>query len=81
MKIHADLARSYTEYYVYVINYFRSAFIEVKKTAETGESDGFGSKFSGAAFLPSPPISSSAHPFDQHTITITAAETSKLSSS
>ena len=33
-----------------VTRYYRSAFIEVRQTAENAASDGFGSNFSGAAF-------------------------------
>ena len=46
--LHANLIYSRTEYDV--TSYFRSAFMEVRETAENAASDGFGSNFSGAAF-------------------------------
>ena len=46
--IHADLIYSHAGYDV--TSYFRSAFIEVRKTVENAASDGFGSNVSGAAF-------------------------------
>ena len=46
--IHADLVYSRTGYDV--TRYFRSAFVEVRKTAENVASGGFVSNFSGAAF-------------------------------
>ena len=44
---HADLVYSHTGYYI--ISYFRSAFIEVRKTTENAASDSFGF-FCDAAF-------------------------------
>ena len=46
--IRADIVYSHTGYDV--TRNFRSAFIEVRKTAQNAAFDGFGSKFSGAAF-------------------------------
>ena len=48
MVIRADLGNGHTAYDV--TDYFRSAFIEVRKTAENAATDGFGSNFNGAAF-------------------------------
>ena len=48
------IAYSHTEHDV--TSYFRSVFIEVRKTAENAASDGFESNFSGAAFWPAPPF-------------------------
>ena len=48
MGIQANLAFTYTGYDA--ISYFRSAFIDVRKTEENFASDGFGSNFIGAAF-------------------------------
>ena len=45
--INADI-NSLTGYAI--TSYFRSAFIEVRKTAENAVSDGFGSNFSGTVF-------------------------------
>ena len=36
-------------------SYFRSTFIEVRKTAENAASDGFGLNLSGGSVLPAPP--------------------------
>ena len=48
MNIRADIVFSHTDYDV--TSYFRSAYIEVRKTSENAASDDFWSNFSGAAF-------------------------------
>ena len=48
VEIHAGLLYSRTRYDV--TSYFRFALIKIRKTAENAACDGFGSKFSGAAF-------------------------------
>ena len=48
MDIHDDLFYSRTGHDA--ASYFRSAFIEVRKTAENDAQDGFGANFMGAAF-------------------------------
>ena len=46
--IHAD--QVYSDTGCDVTSYFRSAFIEIRKTAANAAFDGFGSNFCGAAF-------------------------------
>ena len=52
--IHADQVYSRTEYDI--TSYFRSAFIDVRKTTQNAASNCFGSNFSGVAFLLTQPI-------------------------
>ena len=54
MAIRADLVYSNAGYDI--TSCFRSAFVEVRKTAENAASDGLGSNFSGAAFCLALPV-------------------------
>ena len=54
MDVHADPFYGNTGHDV--TSYFRSALIEVLKTAGNSANDGFGSNFSGSAFYLAQPI-------------------------